>query len=124
MVVEKIQLYIPNLLDITNHQSRRNLEEIKLVGVKSNDIKYFIRNSGKVETRINQIVAEDFTVYDLQLDFESKTFTFYLENDGELSRSELLQKVFQTFAVRYNPRKVGFFLYSGGRNRPNPVLVK
>ncbi|WP_144511980.1 hypothetical protein [Bacillus sp. FJAT-22090] len=122
--MEKIQLYIPNLLDITNHQSRRNLEEIKLVGVKSNDIKYFIRNSGKVETRINQIVAEDFTVYDLQLDFESKTFTFYLENDGELSRSELLQKVFQTFAVRYNPRKVGFFLYSGGRNRPNPVLVK
>lgn len=123
-VIEKIQLYIPDLLDVLNNQTKKSLKEIRLVGVKSRNIKYFIRYPQKIETRINQIVAEDFTVYDLRLDFETQTFSFYLKNNGELSQSEVLQKVFQSFAVRYSPSKVGFFTYSKGRNRPNSILVR
>lgn len=123
-VVEKVMLYIPDLLEFLDPDSKVKLEEVKVVGVKTSDIKYFIGYSEKVVTSINQIVAEDFTVYDLQLDFHSKTLSFFLESEGEPSQSEILQRVFQTFAVRYSPWKVGFLLYSQGRNRPNYVKIK
>lgn len=123
-VVEKVLLFIPASLDHFDHLSKMKLEEVKIISVKTSDVKYFIHYPERIHTRINQIVAEDFTVYDLQLDFHSKTLSFYLESTGRPSQSEILQKVFQTFAVKYSQRKVGFFLYSKGRNRPNPVLVK
>ncbi|TQR18131.1 hypothetical protein [Psychrobacillus soli] len=122
--MRKIELHIPDLLNVQNDQPMMELERIKLVGAKTSDLKYFIRNPEKVETSIKQIVAEDFTIYDLELDFETETFSFYLEREGELTESEILQKVFQTFAVRYSPRKVGFFHYSKERNEPTALLVK
>ncbi|MDI2587729.1 hypothetical protein OR571_11530 [Psychrobacillus sp. NEAU-3TGS] len=99
-------------------------EKIKLVGAKASNLKYLSNSPSKVETCIKQIVAEDFTVYDLELDFETETFTFYLENDNDLNEPEILQKVFKTFAIRYGPTKVGFFSYAKGRNEPTALLEK
>ena len=122
--IERIQLHIPDLLGILNYQPMMETDEIKLVGAKASNLKYLISNPAKVERSIKQIVAEDFTVYDLELDFETETFSFYLESDGELTESEILPKVFQTFAIRYGPRKVGFFHYAKGRSEPTAILVK
>lgn len=83
-----------------------------------------ICNPDEAEKSIKQIVAEDFTVYDLELDFKAETFSFYLESNGRQNESEILQQVFQTFAVRCGPRKVGFFHYPNGRNEPTALLVK
>ena len=99
--IERIQLHIPDLFGILNHQPMMETEEIKLVGAKASNLKYLISNPAKLEISIKQIVAEDFTVYDLELDFETETFSFYLESNGELTESEILPKVFQTFAIRY-----------------------
>ena len=98
--------------------------KLKLVGAKANNLRYLNNDPSRVETSIKQIVAEDFTVYDLELDFETETFTFYLENDSKLNEPEILQKVFKTFAIRYGPSKVGFFSYAKGRNEPTALLVK
>ncbi|MFJ8065539.1 hypothetical protein ACIQYS_12980 [Psychrobacillus sp. NPDC096426] len=117
-------MHIPDLLGIQNHQPTMEQEEIKLVGAKTSNLKYLISNPEKAETSIKQIVAEDFTVYDLELDFETETFSFYLESKGELTESEVLPQVLQTFAVRCGPRKVGFFSNSKGRNEPTAILVK
>ena len=106
------------------YQPTMELEKIKLVGAKASNIKYLISDSEKVETSIKQIVAEDFTVYDLELDVETETFSFYLEYNGQRNEAEVLEQVFQAFAVRYGPRKVGFFYYPKGRSEPTAVLVK
>ncbi|MFF2753444.1 hypothetical protein ACFVR1_06750 [Psychrobacillus sp. NPDC058041] len=121
--VDKIEFYIPSLLDFLDHSKDKWLEEVRIVGVKTNNVKYFIGHNTKKMTRIEKIVAEDFTIYDLKLDFHNQTLSFYLDSVVMPSHSIILQKVFQTFAVRYNARKIGFFLYAPGRNRPQPVKV-
>lgn len=122
--IKKVQLQIPNLLGAPNQQLKTEQEEIKLVGAKTSNLKYLISHPHQSETRIKQIVAEDFTVYDLELDFEAETFSFYFESNGQRTEPEILQQVFQTFAVRYGTRKVGFFHYANGRNEPTNLLVK
>ncbi|WP_342600160.1 hypothetical protein MHB48_03425 [Psychrobacillus sp. FSL H8-0483] len=119
--MEKIQFYIPSLLDSIDQQSKLGFDEVKVVGVKGSNIKYFIEYPKKQITCIDQIVAEDFALYDIKLDFHAKTISFYLKSETEYTQSEILQKVFQTFAVRYSPNKIGFFLYAEGKNRPNYV---
>ncbi|WP_391207546.1 hypothetical protein [Psychrobacillus sp. L4] len=121
--VDKIQFYIPSLLDFLDHHKNMWLEEIRIVGVKTRNVKYFIGHSNQQMTRIEKIVAEDFTIYDLELDFQKKTLSFYLDSVVMPSHSIILQKVFQTFLVRYSARKVGFFLYASGRNRPQTAKV-
>ena len=69
-------------------------------------------------THIDQIVTEDFIVYDLQLDCEANLLTFYLVHEGKFNQSKVLEKVFQTFFVEYNPRLFGYFTYAKGRNKP------
>lgn len=95
-----------------------------MVGAKTSNLKYLICNPDEAEISIKQIVAEDFIVYDLELDFEAETFTFCLESNGKRNESEVLEQVFQTFAVRYGPRKVGFFHYPKGRNEPTSLVIK
>ncbi|MEK4484631.1 hypothetical protein MHH81_03435 [Psychrobacillus sp. FSL H8-0484] len=119
--MEKIQFYIPNLLDSIDQHSKLGLDEVKVVGVKGSNIKYFKEYPKKQITCIDQIVAEDFALYDIKLDFHAKTISFYLKCETEYTQSEILQKVFQTFAVRYSSNKIGFFLYAEGKNRPNYV---
>ncbi|TQR21193.1 hypothetical protein [Psychrobacillus vulpis] len=124
IIVDKIQFYIPSLLDIVDYNTILKLEEVSIVGVKTSNIKYFIGYPTQEATHINQIVAEDFTIHDLQLDFRSKTLSFYLESKGTLPKSVILQKVFQTFAVRYSPKEVAFLLYSSGKNRPQKIKIR
>ncbi|MFB5086128.1 hypothetical protein PGC35_02725 [Psychrobacillus sp. PGGUH221] len=121
--VNKIQFYIPSLLDFLDHERQQWLEEVKIVGVKTSNIKYFIGYPTQETTRIEQIVADDFTIYDLHLNFKTKILSFYLESEDMPQESVILQKVFQTFAVRYNERKVGYLLYGSGRNRPQSAKV-
>ncbi|MEI4768873.1 hypothetical protein WAX74_04270 [Psychrobacillus sp. FJAT-51614] len=121
--VNKIQFYIPSLLDFLDHERPKWLEEVKIVGVKTRNIKYFIGYPTQETTRIEQIVAEDFTIYDLHLNFKTKILSFYLESEEIPPESVILQKVFQTFAVHFNERKVGYLLYGSGKNRPKPAKV-
>lgn len=119
--VDKIQFYIPSLLDFLDYHNHIWLEEAEIIGVKTSNIKYFIGYPTQETTRIEQIVADDFTIYDLHLNFQNKTLSFYLESEEILTKSIILQKVFQTFTVHYSPKKVGFFLYASGRNRPKSI---
>lgn len=119
--MEKIQFYIPSLLDSIDQQSKIELDEVKVVGLKGSNINYFKEYPEKQITCIDQIVADDFALYDLKLDFHAKTISFYLKSETEYTNSEILQKVFQTFAVSYSPNKIGFFLFAEGKNRPNYV---
>lgn len=116
--VDKIQFYIPSLLDFLDHRSRIHLEEVKIVGTKTSNMKYFIDYPTQETTRIEQIVTDEFIIYDLHLDFRNKTLSFYLESTEMLSKPIILQKVFQTFAVKYSANKVGYFLYASRKNRP------
>jgi hypothetical protein len=121
--VDIIQFYIPSLLDSLDQQSKKWLEEVKIVCVKTSNIKYFNGYPTQETTRIEQIVAEDFTIYDLHLNFRTKTLSFFLECEEIPSESVILQKVFQTFAVRYNASRIGFFLYASGKNGPQSVKI-
>lgn len=123
IVIEKIQFYIPSLLEFQNKHSRRTEEEIKVVGIKKKYIKYFSGYHDKEMTHIDQIVAEDFTIYDLQFDSNTKLLSFYLEYEREFNQSKVLEKVFQTFIVEYNPHSFGFFTIAKGKRRPR-TLVK
>ena len=123
-IVDKIQFYIPSLLDFLDANTKIELDQAKIVGVKTSNVKYFIEYPKKIDPSMNQIVAEDFTLYDLQLDFQAKKLSFYIQSDRESSRHEILQQVFQSFVVKYSSKKMGFFLYVNGRNRPNFVRVK
>ena len=114
-------MYIPRLFISQSNHGRRNKEEVKVVGVKRKYIAYFSGNREKELTHIDQIVAEDFIVYDLQLDYEANLLSFYLEHEGDLNRTKILQKVFETFFVEYNPRLFGYFTIAKGRNRPRTI---
>lgn len=116
--VDKIQFYIPSLLDFLDHRSQIHLEEVKIVGTKTSNTKYFIGYPTQETTRIEQIVTDEFIIYDLHLDFRNKTLSFYLESTEMLSKPIILQKVFQTFAVKYSANTVGYFLYASRKNRP------
>ncbi|MFJ7970138.1 hypothetical protein [Psychrobacillus sp. NPDC096389] len=111
-------------MGLHNYQPTREQEKIQLVGAKTSNLKYMISDPDKVKTSIKQIVAEDFTVYNLEFDFEAGTFSFCLECNGLQNESEILQQVFQTFAVRCGPRKVGFFHYPKGRNESTSLVIK
>jgi len=121
IAVEKIQLYIPSFLTIQSNHVRRGEEEVKVVGVKKKYIEYFSGYSEKELPHIDQIVAEDFTVYDLKLDCKANLLSFYLEHEGELNQTKVLEKVFETFFVEYNPQLFGYFTVAKGRNRPRTL---
>ena len=86
--------------------------------MKKKYIEYFSRYSENEMTQIDQIVAEDFMVYDLKLDYEADLLSFYLEHEGELNQTKVIEKVFNTFIVEYNPKLFGFFTIAKGRNKP------
>ncbi len=121
IAIERLQFYIPSLFEYQDKHSRKNEKEIKVVGVKKKYIAYFSGYREKEMTHIEQIVAEDFTVYDLQLDYKANLLSFYLEHEGELNQTKVLEKVFQTFIVEYNPKIFGYFTIAKGRNRPTTL---
>lgn len=123
VVVEKIQFYIPSLFEFQDNHSKKNEKEIKVVGVKKKYIEYFSGYREKEMTHIDQIVAEDFTVYDLQFDCNANLLSFYLDHEGEPNQTIVLEKVLQTFIVEYNPRLFGYFTIAKGKHRPR-ALVK
>lgn len=118
IAVEKIQLFIPSFLTLLRNHARRNEGEVKVIGVKKKYIEYFSGYSESEMTQIEQIVAEDFMVYDLKLDYEADLLSFYLEHEGELNQTKVIEKVFNTFIVEYNPKLFGFFTIAKGRNKP------
>lgn len=122
--VEKLQFYIPSLLDFLDDHTSRWLKEVKIVGVKDSNVKYFIGYPTFETTRIQQIVTEEFTIYDLHLDFQNHTLSFYLVSEKVPPLSCILQKVFQTFRVRNGSNKVGFFVYAAGGSRPRIKKVQ
>lgn len=122
VAIERIQFYIPSLFEFQDNHSRRTEEEIKVVGVKKKYIKYFSGYHRKELTHIDQIVAEDFTVYDLQFDSNASLISFYLEHEGQFNQSKVLEKVFQTFIVEYNPHSFGYFTIAKGKYRPRTLL--
>ena len=67
--------------------------------MKKKYIEYFSGYSEKEMTHIDQIVAEDFSVYDLQLDYEANILSFYLEHEGELNQTKVLEKVFKRLSL-------------------------
>ncbi|QUG40525.1 hypothetical protein KD050_14630 [Psychrobacillus sp. INOP01] len=120
--IERIQFYIPSIFEFHDNHSRRKEEDIKVVGVKKKYVEYFSGYREKEMTHIDQIVAEDFTVYDLQLDCNANLLSFYLEHEGESNQSKVLEKVFQTFIVEYNPRSFGYFTIAKGKHRPRTLI--
>ena len=117
LAFEKIQIYIPSLHEFWDNASRRNREEIKIVGIKKKNIAYFSAYEENELTHIDQIVTDDFTVYDLQLDFETNVLSFYLEHEGEPNQAKILEQVFQTFFIEYNPKLFGFLTVAKRRKR-------
>ena len=77
IVIERVQFYIPSLFEFQDNDSSRNEEDIKVIGVKKKYIEYFSGYRRKEMTHIEQIVAEDFTVYDLQLDCNANLLSFF-----------------------------------------------
>lgn len=122
IVIERVQFYIPSLFEFQDNDSSRNEEDIKVIGVKKKYIEYFSGYRRKEMTHIEQIVAEDFTVYDLQLDCNANLLSFFLEHKGEYNQTKVLEKVFQTFIVEYNPHSFGFFTIAKGKNRPRSLV--
>lgn len=122
--VERLEFYIPSLLDFLDNRTSRWLEEVKIVGVKDSNVKYFIGYPTFETARIQQIVTEEFTIYDLHLDFHNHTLSFYLVSEKVPPLSSILQKVFQTFRVRNGKNKVGFFVYAAGGSRPRVRKVQ
>lgn len=86
--------------------------------MKKKYIEYFSGYSEYEMTQIDQIAAEDFMVYDLKLDYEADLLSFYLEHEGVLNQTKVIEKVFNTFIVEYNPKTFGFFTIAKGRNKP------
>lgn len=121
IAIERIQFYIPSLFEIKDKHLKKNEGEIKVVGVKKKYIEYFSGYREKEMTHIEKIVAEDFTVYDLQLDYNAKLISFYLEHEGELNKTKVLEKVFETFIVEYNSRIFGYFTIAKRKNRPRTL---
>ncbi|MEK3978726.1 hypothetical protein MKY37_06460 [Psychrobacillus sp. FSL K6-2836] len=122
IVIERVQFNIPSLFEFQDNDSSRNEEDIKVIGVKKKYIEYFSGYRRKEMTHIEQIVAEDFTVYDLQLDCNANLLSFFLEHKGEYNQTKVLEKVFQTFIVEYNPHSFGFFTIAKGKNRPRSLV--
>ncbi|MFJ7825512.1 hypothetical protein [Psychrobacillus sp. NPDC096623] len=87
--------------------------------MKKKSIVYFSGSREKEKTHINQIVAEDFTIYDLKLNYKDNLISFYLEHEVELNQMKILEKVFETFIVEYNPQSFGYLTMVKGRNRPS-----
>lgn len=116
--IKRIQLYIPSLFEFHDRHSRKREDEIKIVGLRKKSIVYFSGNHKKEQTHIDRIVAEDFTIYDLKLNYEDNILSFYLEHEVELNQMKILEKVFETFIVEYNSQSFGYFTMAKGRNRP------
>jgi len=122
LVVDKIQFYIPALFEFTDNRKSMNKEEIKVVGVKTRNIKYFSGYCESDKTHIDQIVAEDFAIYDLQLDCKANLLSFYLQSKVKPNQTEVLEKVFQTFVVKYSSHTIGYLTISKGRHRPRSLV--
>ena len=116
MIIEKIQLYIPSLLDLLE-ESHFPIEQVEIIGMKNPNIKFFIRHPIKETVLMKQIVTDEFALYDIHLDLPSKTLSFVLESDDTIMDSDILQKAFQTFAFKYNSQKFGFFMDYSGRDK-------
>lgn len=122
ITMKRVQVYIPSLFEFQNDRAKNEEDEIKVVGVKKKYIAYFSGYREKEMTYIDQIVAEDFIVYDLELDCKANLLTFYLEHDGELNQTKVLEKVFDSFFVEYNPRSFGYFTIAKRKQRPRTRL--
>ncbi len=122
-IVEKIQFFIPYLVDSLDSEALEK-ESAKLIGRRMNYVKYFIEDPTLNLTHIPMIVTEDFTIYDLSIDFEQNTLSFYLEGGKELAKDEVLSKIFQLFLVKFSTKKIGFFTYSKGREGRKYKVVK
>ena len=123
IAIKRIQFYIPSLFEFQDNHSRGNKGKIKVIGVKKKYIEYFSGYREKEMTHIDQIVAEDFTVYDLLLDCDANLLSFYLEHEEQSNQTKVLEKVFQTFIFEYNEQSFGYFTIAKGKNRPR-TLVK
>jgi hypothetical protein len=120
IAIKRIQFYIPSLFEFQDNHSRGNKEKIRVVGVKKN---YISGYREKEMTHIDQIVAEDFTVYDLLLDCEANLLSFYLEHEEQSNQTKVLEKVFKTFIFEYNEKSFGYLTIAKGKHRPR-TLVK
>ena len=116
-----MQFHIPSLFEFHDRQTSKRENEIKVVGVKKKSIVYFSGNQEKEQTYIEQIVAEDFTIYDLKLNYEDNLISFYLEHNELLNLTKILEKVFESFIVEYSPHSFGYFTMAKGRNRPSTI---
>ncbi len=118
-----MRFYIPNLFDFLDLHKQIRLEEVKIIGTNTSNVKFFIRHPRKEMMHINQIVAEDFIMYNLKLNFHSNTLSFSVESNKKIANHILLQKVFQTFAIKYSAKRFGFLMYVQGRDRPRPAKI-
>lgn len=118
ITIEKIQLYIPPVFALQGNYSKVSKADVKVVGVKKNSVEYFSGYQEENKTHIDQIVTEDFCVYDLHLDFEANLLTFYLVHEGKYNQIKVLEKVFETFFVEYNSSFFGYFAFPKRKNRP------
>lgn len=123
IVIKRIQFYIPSLFEFQDNHSKGNKEKIRVIGIKKKYIEYFSGYREKEMTHIDQIVAEDFTVYDLLLDCDANLLSFYLEHEEQSNQTKVLEKVFQTFIFEYNEQSFGYFTIAKGKHRPR-TLVK
>lgn len=120
-IIKRMQFHIPSLFEFHDRHSSERENEIKVVGVKKKSIVYFSGKQEKEQTYIEQIVAEDFTIYDLKLNYEDNLISFYLEHKEQLNLTKILEKVFESFIVEYSPHSFGYFTMTKGRNRPSTI---
>ncbi|WP_427138200.1 hypothetical protein [Psychrobacillus psychrodurans] len=121
IAIKRIQFYIPSLFEFQDNHSREKKGKIKVIGVKKKYIEYFSGYREKEMTHIDQIVAEDFTVYDLLLDCDANLLSFYLEHEEQSNQTKILEKVFQTFIFEYNEQSFGYFTIVKGKHRPRTL---
>ena len=110
------------LFDSLDGYSKNGLNHVKLIGVKKQNVQYIVESPKKDMRHIPLIVSEYFSIYDLQLDFNRNMLLFYINCVKEVSREEILQRIFDAILVEYSAERYGFFICPRGKRKIESAL--
>ncbi len=122
-IVERIQVYIPSLVDSLDFDAFRKQGNVRIIGRRMGYVKYIVESSTPSIAQIPMIVTEDFVIYDLHINFLRNTLSFIIEGEEEPNNQEVLDKIFKLFLIKFSSTKIGFFTYSKRREEHKNRIV-
>ena len=122
-IVERIQVYIPSLVDSLDFDAFMKQENVRIIGRRMGYVKYIVESSTPSIAQIPMIVTEDFVIYDLHINFLRNTLSFIIEGEEEPNKQEVLEKIFKLFLIKFSSTKIGYFTYSKRREEHKHSIV-